>query len=91
VDKALELNARVIGVSAMMLTTAENIRSLRQELDRRGLKGRVQLAVGGAVINLRPELVAALGGDGTCTNAMQAPDLFDTLWARSLAYEGEDS
>ncbi|KHK03111.1 cobalamin B12-binding domain-containing protein [Desulfovibrio sp. TomC] len=88
VDKAEEVSARVIGVSAMMLTTAENIRFVRQELDRRGLTGRVQLAVGGAVINLRPELASALGGDGTCQNAIQAPGLFDTLWARSLAFEG---
>jgi len=89
VDKAEEVSARVIGVSAMMLTTAENIRFVRQELDRRGLSGHVQLAVGGAVINLRPELVSSLGGDGTCKNAIQAPDLFDTLWARSLAFEGK--
>lgn len=88
VDKAEEVGARVIGVSAMMLTTAENIRFVRQELDRRGLSGRIQLAVGGAVINLRPELVSALGGDGTCRNAIQAPALFDTLWARSLTFAG---
>lgn len=85
VDKAEALDARIIGVSAMMLTTAERIVFVRQELDRRGLSGRVQLAVGGAVINLRPELVDALGGDGTCASAIQAPALFDSLWARSLA------
>ncbi|GFK92793.1 Methionine synthase [Fundidesulfovibrio magnetotacticus] len=85
VDKAEELGARIIGVSAMMLTTAENIILVRQEIDRRGLSGRVQLAIGGAVINLRPELVDTVGGDGTCASAIQAPALFDILWARSLA------
>ncbi|MHC1789910.1 cobalamin B12-binding domain-containing protein [Solidesulfovibrio sp.] len=85
VDAAEESGARVIGVSAMMLTTAENIGLVRRELDRRGLRGRVQLAVGGAVINLRPELVHMVGGDGTCANAIQAPALFDRLWARALA------
>jgi methylmalonyl-CoA mutase cobalamin-binding domain/chain len=91
VDKAEELGARIIGVSAMMLTTAENISLVRQELDKRGLSGRVQLAVGGAVINLRPELVDTLGGDGTCASAIQAPALFDSLWARSLEAERKAS
>ncbi|EHJ47556.1 cobalamin B12-binding domain protein [Solidesulfovibrio carbinoliphilus subsp. oakridgensis] len=87
VDTAEESGARIIGVSAMMLTTAENILLVRRELDRRGLGGRVQLAVGGAVINLRPELVPRVGGDGTCANAIQAPALFDRLWARALETE----
>lgn len=87
VDKAEALGARIIGVSAMMLTTAENILLVRRELDRRGLSGRVQLAVGGAVINLRPELVDMLGGDGTCASAIQAPALFDSLWTRALEAE----
>lgn len=91
VDKAEESGARIIGVSAMMLTTAENIVLVRRELDKRGLSGRVQLAVGGAVINLRPELVDILGGDGTCASAIQAPALFDILWARSLAMEEASS
>jgi len=91
VDKAEELGARIIAVSAMMLTTAENIALVREELNRRGLSGRIQLAVGGAVINYRPELVDSLGGDGTCSNAIQAPALFDILWARSLVFEKEAS
>lgn len=47
VDKAIEVGACVIGVSAMMLTTARNVLSLRAELDGRGLSGRIKLAVGG--------------------------------------------
>lgn len=88
VDAAEEAGARIIGVSAMMLTTAQNIVSVRRELDRRGLSGRIQLAVGGAVINLRPELVAEVGGDGTCNNAIVAPELFERLWTASLAADG---
>ena len=84
VDQALTHGARVIGVSAMMLTTAENIRGLRDELDSRGLSGRIRLAVGGAVFKLRPELVDEVGGDGTVPSAIQAPALFDRLWIESL-------
>lgn len=89
VDAAVRHRARVIGVSAMMLTTAENIRAVRTELDARGLSGRIRLAVGGAVFKLRPELVGEVGGDGTAPSAIQAPALFDILWAASLEGEGE--
>jgi methanogenic corrinoid protein MtbC1 len=61
-EKALEVNARVIGASAMMQTTALNIRKVRQLTDERGLAGRIKLAVGGDVFNLRPDLVAEVGG-----------------------------
>ncbi len=77
VDAAVANNAKIIGVSAMMLTTAENIRKIRLEIDRRGL--RIKLAVGGAVFKVRPELVAEVGGDGTVSSAVDAPRLMDQL------------
>ena len=87
VDKAVEVGARVIGVSAMMLTTARNIRKIRAEIDRRHLTGRIQLAVGGAVFLAVPELLAEVGGDGTAPNAMAVPRLFDQLWQDACARE----
>jgi methanogenic corrinoid protein MtbC1 len=89
VDKAEEVGARVIGVSAMMLTTARNIRRVREEVDRRGLTGRLQLAVGGAVFLVMPGLVDDVGGDGTAANAIEAVQLFDRLWADSMVGEGQ--
>jgi methanogenic corrinoid protein MtbC1 len=86
-DKAQEVGARIVGASAMMLTTARNIRLLREEIDRRGLTRRIQLAVGGAIFLLRPELVHEVGGDGTSPNALGAARLFDDLWRRSLEAE----
>lgn len=85
VDKALENGARIIGASAMMYSTAKNIQKLRAELDNRGLSGIIQIAVGGAVFKLRKELVDEVSGDGTCQSALQAPALFDDLWARSVS------
>lgn len=79
VDAAVANDAAVIGVSAMMLTTAENIRRVREELDRRKLSGRIRLAVGGAVFRIRPELVAEVGGDGTVASAVDAPRLMSEL------------
>ena len=83
VDKAVEIGARVIGVSAMIFTTAESIRKVRQEINARGLEGRVMLAVGGAVFRLRPELAGQVGGDGTAPSAFSAAALFDELWQRA--------
>jgi methanogenic corrinoid protein MtbC1 len=85
VDKAEEVGARVIGVSAMIYCTAENIRRVRSEIDKRGLKNRIQLAVGGAVFRLRPELVKKVGGDGTVSDAVQASELFERLWNRAAS------
>jgi methylmalonyl-CoA mutase cobalamin-binding domain/chain len=79
VEAALESGASVIGVSAMMYSTAKNISKLRDELDRLGLSGRIKLAVGGAIFRLRPELVREVGGDGSVGNAMLAPELFKRL------------
>ncbi len=87
VDKAVEIGARVIGVSAMMRTTAHNIKQLRAELDRRELTGRIQLAVGGAVFLVCPGLDLEVGGDGTTRTAIDAPVLFQRLWDASLLVE----
>lgn len=80
VRAAIDHDARIIGASAMMFTTAENIKKIREEIDRRGLTGKIMLAVGGAVFKIRPELVAEVGGDGTAANAVEAPKLFERLW-----------
>lgn len=87
IDKAEEIGARIIGASAMMYTTAINIKKLRDEIDRRGLTEKIQLAVGGAVFKLRPELVYEVGGDDTASQAMHAPALFDRLWEKTTQKE----
>ncbi len=89
VNKAVEVHARVIGISAMMYTTALNIQKVRKELDSRNLSQLIQLAVGGAVFNQRPGLVDEVGGDGTCKTALGAPQLMEELWQRSRLAERE--
>jgi methanogenic corrinoid protein MtbC1 len=83
IEKALEVNASLIGASAMMYTTAMNIKKLRGEIDKRNLTSKIKLAVGGAVFKLRPELVEEVGGDGTATNAIFAPALMENLLSLS--------
>ncbi|OFX56908.1 MAG: hypothetical protein A2066_21285 [Bacteroidetes bacterium GWB2_41_8] len=79
VDAAIQFQAPIIGVSAMMYTTAINIRKVREEIDRRNLQDKIKLAVGGAVFKVRPGLTAEVGGDGTTDNATQVSALFSEL------------
>jgi len=91
VDKALEIDAKIIAVSAMMYTTAINIKKLRDELDQRGLTGKIMLAAGGAVFNIRPELSAEVGADGFARNAIEAPELMNHLLQKISKVGGEFS
>ena len=87
VDTAQEAGARVIGVSAMMMTSARNIKRVREEIDRRGLTGKMQLAAGGAIFSIAPGLLQDVGADGSSANALGSPKLFAELWDRSVALE----
>jgi len=79
VEEAVARNAAIIAASAMMYTTALNIKKIRKILDERSLSGRIKLAVGGAVFNGRPDLVSEVGGDGSAANAFESLDLMDRL------------
>ncbi|MBE9467452.1 MAG: cobalamin-dependent protein [Bacteroidetes bacterium] len=87
VDKAVQTNARVIGVSAMIYNTAISIIGVRKEIDKRNLTGKIQLCVGGAVFNVRTNLVQEVGADGTADNAIKTPELFNKLQQKSFKYE----
>ncbi|MBN1605192.1 MAG: cobalamin-dependent protein [Polyangiaceae bacterium] len=83
VERAIALGARVVGVSAMTRSSAENILKVRAEIDARGYTSRIQLAVGGAVFRLDPDLVRHVKADGTAPNVFAALPLFDELWQRA--------
>lgn len=79
IETSVETNARIIGASSMMYSAATNIAQIREKLEQQNLTNQIKLAVGGAVFRLRPELVNEVGGDGTASNAVKAPALFDQL------------
>lgn len=89
VDKAIEMDANIIAVSAMMYTTALNIKKLRDEINNRGYKDKIMLAAGGAVFNIRPELYLEVGADGYARNAIEAPVLMDELRQKLIKLEVE--
>src|SRR5262249_3680256 len=51
IEKAIEVNADAIGLSALLVSTSKQMPLCVQELDRRGLK--VPVLIGGAAINRR--------------------------------------
>lgn len=79
IDAAVTFNAPIVGVSAMMYTSALNIKKVREEINSRQLQDKIKLAVGGAIFKVRPELVDEVGGDGTAVSATQVPELFNRL------------
>ena len=79
IDKAVETGAIIVGLSAMMYSTALNIKKVREELISRGLSKKIKVAVGGAIFGLRDNLVEVVEGDGTCRTALEAPALMEKL------------
>lgn len=53
IDKALEVNADVIGSSCLLTTTMEGQKKLEQELRRQGLRDRFKTIIGGAPVTQR--------------------------------------
>ncbi len=72
VDRACEEQAFVIGVSALLLHTAEKIKEVRSLLDERRLSGQIKLVVGGAAFNFDRQMVRQVGADGMALNALGA-------------------
>lgn len=83
VQQAQDNGAQVIGVSAMMYTTATNIPKIRNEMDKRHTGSRIALAAGGAVFRVRRELYREVGADATADNAIEACTLFDNLFRQN--------
>lgn len=50
IGKALEVNAHIIGMSALLTTTMVRQREVIEELDKEGLRPRIRVMVGGAPI-----------------------------------------
>src|SRR5690606_9974421 len=63
VETAIKENARVIGVSSLLLSTAKYIPQLKQELVRRG-RGDIRVIVGGAPFLVDLRLRDEFGADG---------------------------
>ena len=82
--KAHELNADIIGVSALLTTTLRNQKSVIEVLENSGLRSKVKVMVGGAPVTRR--WADEIGADGYAPNAMSAVAL-----ARELMQQKQEA
>jgi methylmalonyl-CoA mutase cobalamin-binding domain/chain len=68
--KALEFNADIVGVSALLTTTMRNQKSVVEALEKAGLRSQIKIMVGGAPVTRR--WAHEIGADGYAANAMSA-------------------
>lgn len=77
IGKALEINANLIGLSALLTTTMVRQRELIEELDKENLRPRIQVMVGGAPITR--DWATKIKADGTSEDAVGAVALAKQL------------
>jgi len=72
VQAAKEHGARLIGMSALLGTTMQNMRTAIKALEEAGLKGQVKTMVGGAIVT--QSFADKIGADGYAPDAPSAVD-----------------
>ena len=70
IGKALEVNADIIAMSALLTTTMVKQREVIEELEKEGLRRKVKIMVGGAPVTR--DWVNAIGADGFSEDAIGA-------------------
>lgn len=81
IAKALEVQADLIGASALLTTTMVRQRDLVRALDDRGLRPRIQVMVGGAPVTR--EWVESIQADGYSEDAFGAVEVAKRLVERA--------
>ena len=77
IGKALEVDAQIIGMSALLTTTMVRQREVIEELDKEGLRPRIRVLVGGAPIT--KDWAEKIKADGTSEDAVGAVKLAKQL------------
>lgn len=81
IGKALEVNADVLAMSALLTTTMVRQREVIEELEKEGLRGKIKVMVGGAPVTR--DWVATIGADGYSEDAIGAVGLAKKLMGRN--------
>jgi trimethylamine corrinoid protein len=79
IDKAVEVNADIIGSSALLTTTMEHQRTIEELLKEAGLKGKIKTMIGGAPVS--QSWADQIGADGYSSDAMSCCQLAEKLVA----------
>ena len=77
VSKVREVDADIVGVSALLTTTMAGEKAVIDALDRVGLRPRVKAIIGGAAVTSK--WAAEIGADGYSRNAIDAVELAKRL------------
>jgi methylmalonyl-CoA mutase cobalamin-binding domain/chain len=77
IDKALDLNADVIGLSSLLTTSLPFARDVLHLLKARGLRDRFRLVMGGGAVT--PEYCNQMGADGYARDAAAGVKLMQQL------------
>ncbi|MGD8913073.1 MAG: cobalamin-dependent protein [Candidatus Thiodiazotropha sp.] len=83
VDEAVAVDAQVIGISAMMVHTAQGENGclkVRQILKQRGLEDQIKIAVGGAPYRFNAELYREVGADAWASDGVTATKVIAGLF-----------
>jgi methanogenic corrinoid protein MtbC1 len=80
VEKAQELNADVVGISALLTTTMANQRRVIEAFEEAGLRAKVKVIVGGAPVTRG--WANEIGADGYAEDAIGAVKVARALLAR---------
>jgi len=67
----------IVGMSALLTTTARYMKTVIDELERRGLRRSLKIIIGGAATT--SEFAREIGADGWAPNAIEAVKLVDSL------------
>jgi len=83
VAKAKEVDADIVGVSALLTTTMAGQKAVIEALDRNGLRPRIKAIIGGAAVTSK--WAADIGADGFSRNAIDALELAKNLMGKGTA------
>jgi len=77
INKALDVNADIIGLSSLLTTTRPYMREVLEDLEARGLRDKFKVIVGGGPITR--EFAQEIGADGYGTDAQEGVDVAKKL------------
>ncbi|MDK6234402.1 cobalamin B12-binding domain-containing protein [Aerococcus sanguinicola] len=83
IDRAIEEDAELIGLSALMTTTMTGMKTLIERLEERGIRDQFKVMIGGGAVS--QYYCDEIGADGYSEDAIEAVEL-----AKRLVGESED-
>jgi len=83
IQKLEEIRPNILGMSALLTTTALEQKTVMEELNKANLRDKVQVIVGGAAVT--PDWAAEIGADGYADNSGDAVKIVKKL----VGVEGE--